>query len=90
MIGERRYRFVLYLAILIAGSATFGVYRVLAAMRNSSRVATRPVFLIRTYSMISQTSRPGCVLNESASGRIAILSSEDGALHLISESRVSE
>ena len=43
MIGERRYRFVLYLAILIAGSATFGVYRVLAAMRNSSRVASRPV-----------------------------------------------
>ena len=43
MIGERRYRFVLYLAIAIAGAATFGVYRVLTAMRASARVNTRPV-----------------------------------------------
>ena len=43
MIGERRYRFVLYLALAVAGAATFGVYRVLTAMRASSRVATRPV-----------------------------------------------
>ena len=43
MIGERRYRFVLYLALAVAAAATFGVYRVLTAMRASSRVATRPV-----------------------------------------------
>lgn len=43
MIGERRYRFVLYLALAVAGAATFGVYRVLTAMRASSRVVTRPV-----------------------------------------------
>ena len=43
MIGERRYRFVLYLAIAIAGAATFGVYRVLTAMRASAKVNTRPV-----------------------------------------------
>ncbi len=43
MIGERRYRFVLYIALAVAGAATFGVYRVLTSMRASSRVATRPV-----------------------------------------------
>ena len=43
MIGERRYRFVLYLALAVAAAATFGVYRVLTAMRASSHVATRPV-----------------------------------------------
>ena len=43
MIGERRYRFVLYLALAVAAAATFGVYRVLTAMRASSRVAPRPV-----------------------------------------------
>jgi pilus assembly protein CpaB len=43
MIGERRYRFLLYLALVIAGAATFGVYRVVTAMQVSSRVATRPV-----------------------------------------------
>ena len=43
MIGERRYRFVLYLALAVAAAATFGVYRVMTAMRASSRVATRPV-----------------------------------------------
>jgi pilus assembly protein CpaB len=43
MIGERRYRFVLYAALAIAGAATFGVYRVITAMRASSRVATRAV-----------------------------------------------
>ena len=45
MIGERRYRFVLYLALAVAGAATFGVYRVLTAMRASSRVAMRPVVI---------------------------------------------
>ena len=43
MLGERRYRFVLYLALVVAGGATFGVYRVLAAMRANSHVSTRPV-----------------------------------------------
>jgi pilus assembly protein CpaB len=43
MLGERRYRFVLYLAVAIAGAATFGVYRVLTAMRASARVNTRAV-----------------------------------------------
>lgn len=43
MLGERRYRFVLYLALGVAAAATFGVYRVLTSMRESSRVATRPV-----------------------------------------------
>ncbi len=43
MIGERRYRFVLYLALVIAGAATFGVYRVMTTMRANSRVATRAV-----------------------------------------------
>ena len=41
MMGERRYRFVLYLALVVAGAATFGVYRVLTAMRENSHVATR-------------------------------------------------
>ncbi len=45
MIGERRYRFVLYAALAIAGAATFGVYRVITAMRISSRVATRAVVI---------------------------------------------
>jgi pilus assembly protein CpaB len=43
MLGERRYRFVLYLALVIAGAATFGVYRVITAMQTKSRVATRAV-----------------------------------------------
>jgi pilus assembly protein CpaB len=43
MLGERRYRFVLYFALAIATAATFGVYRVITAMRASSRIATRPV-----------------------------------------------
>ena len=43
MIGERRYRFVLYVALAIAAAATFGVYRVITAMQTNSRVATRPV-----------------------------------------------
>jgi pilus assembly protein CpaB len=43
MIGERRYRFVLYIALLIAGASTFGVYRVVTSMRSSARVATRGV-----------------------------------------------
>ena len=43
MLGERRYRFVLYLALVIAGAATFGVYRVITAMQTKSRVATRSV-----------------------------------------------
>ena len=45
MIGERRYRFVLYAALLIAAAATFGVYRVITAMQVNSRVATRPVVI---------------------------------------------
>jgi pilus assembly protein CpaB len=43
MLGERRYRFVLYFAIAIAAAATFGVYRMMTEMRASSRIATRPV-----------------------------------------------
>ncbi len=43
MLGERRYRFVLYLALVIAAAATFGVYRVITAMQTNARVATRPV-----------------------------------------------
>jgi len=45
MIGERRYRFVLYAALAIAGAATFGVYRVITSLRISSRVATRAVVI---------------------------------------------
>ncbi len=45
MFGDRRYRFVLYIAILVAGLATFGVYRVLDGMKASSRIATQNVVI---------------------------------------------
>jgi pilus assembly protein CpaB len=41
--AERRYTAVLYIAIIVAGAATYGVYRVLEANRARSRIATRPV-----------------------------------------------
>lgn len=43
MFGDRRYRFVLYIALMVAGLATFGVYRVIDGMRASSRIATQNV-----------------------------------------------
>lgn len=43
MFGDRRYRFVLYVALLVAGIATFGVYRVIDGMQANSRVATQNV-----------------------------------------------
>jgi pilus assembly protein CpaB len=43
MFGDRRYRFVLYIALLVAGLATFGVYRVIDGMRANSRIATQNV-----------------------------------------------
>ena len=43
MFGDSRYRFVLYVALLVAALATLGVYRVLDGMRESSRVATQQV-----------------------------------------------
>lgn len=45
MLGDRRYRFVLYVAVLVAGLATFGVYRVIDGMRASSRIATQSVVI---------------------------------------------
>lgn len=45
MFGDRRYRFVLYIAIVVAGLATFGVYRVLDGMKASSRIATQNVVI---------------------------------------------
>lgn len=45
MFGDRRYRFVLYVALLVAGLATLGVYRVIDGMRASSRVATQNVVI---------------------------------------------
>ena len=45
MFGDRRYRFVLYVALLVAGLATFGVYRVIDGMRASSRIATQSVVI---------------------------------------------
>ena len=45
MFGDRRYRFVLYIALLVAGLATLGVYRVIDGMRASSRVATQNVVI---------------------------------------------
>ena len=45
MFGDRRYRFVLYVALLVAGLATFGVYRVIDGMRASSRIATQNVVI---------------------------------------------
>lgn len=43
MFGDRRYRFVLYVALLVAGLATLGVYRVIEGMRESNRIATQRV-----------------------------------------------
>ena len=41
--AQRRYTMVFVAAVLTAGAATFGVYRVLEATKASSRIATRPV-----------------------------------------------
>jgi pilus assembly protein CpaB len=41
--AEKRYTLIFYGAVLVAGAATFGVYRVLQATKESSRVATQPV-----------------------------------------------
>ena len=41
--AERRYTLVFLVAVLVAIAATFGVYKVLEATKESSRVATMPV-----------------------------------------------
>ncbi len=42
MFGDR-YRFILIAALVVAAGATYGVYRVITDMRESSRVVTQPV-----------------------------------------------
>jgi pilus assembly protein CpaB len=41
MFGDRRYRFLLYVALLVASLATFGVWRIISGMQDSSRVVTQ-------------------------------------------------
>lgn len=41
--GESRYKFVFYGALLVAAAATFGAYRLLAANSASSKITTVPV-----------------------------------------------
>jgi pilus assembly protein CpaB len=43
--AQRRYTIVFYGAVLIAGLATYGVFRVLEAAKTSARVATQPVLV---------------------------------------------
>jgi pilus assembly protein CpaB len=45
MLGDRRYSIVLVIALLVAGGATIGVYRVITDMRASNRVVTQPVVI---------------------------------------------
>jgi pilus assembly protein CpaB len=45
MYGDRRYRFVFYVALLVAGLATVGVYRVIDGMRATSRIETQDVVI---------------------------------------------
>jgi pilus assembly protein CpaB len=45
MLGDRRYSIILVIALLVAGGATIGVYRVITDMRASSRVVTQPVVI---------------------------------------------
>lgn len=44
--AERRYTMVLYGALVVAGLATFGAYRMLGSMRAESRVPTQPVVIV--------------------------------------------
>ncbi len=44
--AERRYTMVLYGALLVAGVATYGAYRMLGSMRDQSRVPTRSVVVV--------------------------------------------
>ncbi|MBL0940730.1 MAG: Flp pilus assembly protein CpaB [Gemmatimonadaceae bacterium] len=48
MFGDSRYRFVLYVALIVAALATFGVWRVIDGMRASSRIATQSVVVAAT------------------------------------------
>jgi pilus assembly protein CpaB len=43
--ADRRYTLVLYVAVLVAAGATFGVYRTLEATKARSRVVTMPVVI---------------------------------------------
>jgi len=43
--AERRFTVIFYVALVVAGFATFGVYRVLEATRLSGKVRTRPVVI---------------------------------------------
>ena len=43
--AERRYTMVLYGALIVAAIATFGAYRMLGALRDQTRVPTRPVVI---------------------------------------------
>ena len=45
MFGNSRYSIVLVIALLVAGGATFGVYRIITEMRASNRVVTQPVVI---------------------------------------------
>ena len=43
--AERRFTLIFYLALVVAGFATYGVYRVLETTRQSGRIRTVPVVI---------------------------------------------
>lgn len=45
--AQRKYSAILYLAIIVAGLATYGVYRAVDNVKRSSAVATRPVVVAK-------------------------------------------
>ena len=71
--AERRYTTIFVAAILTAGAATFGIYRVLEATKAQSKIVTRPVVvatqdvaegrarILREAQALAQLSDPNVV-----------------------------
>ena len=81
MLGDRRYSIVLVIALLVAGGATIGVYRVITDMRTSNRVVTQPVVIAAedipegaalTAGKLSITQLPAAAIPTPDDGRCSI------------------